>query len=330
MSKKASDIKDVYAVFGADAFRKREAVQAICHAIMEGGGGQDGPTRLDGAEVDLATVLDEVRTYSLLGGRRIVVVEEADPLITRHRQALERYCAAPVDSGTLILVCNSLPANTRLYKTIVKTGLVIKCVPLKGKALIDWVAQRCAAEYGKELDSRAAWLLRETVGTSLGALDAELNKLSTYVRDRNQISAADVEALVGQHREADIFGITDAMASGNTAQALARWERVLATDRAAPARAIGGLAWGIRRLLDLKTQADAGVPVYTLARQAYTQPEVLERRLQQVTIGGLQQQLSDLLEVDLASKTGLATVPSAVEKFIVQHSAGRSTSGRTA
>ena len=152
MSKKARDIKNVYAVVGADAFRKREAVQAICHAIMEGGGAQDGPARLDGAEVDLATVLDEVRTYSLLGGRRIVVVEEADPLITRHRQALERYCAAPVDSGTLILVCNSLPANTRLYKTIVKTGLVIKCVPLRGKALIDWVAQRCAAEYGKELE----------------------------------------------------------------------------------------------------------------------------------------------------------------------------------
>ena len=120
------------------------------------------------------------------------------------------------------------------------------------------------------------------------------------------------------------------MASGNTAEALARWELVLATDRAAPARAIGGLAWGIRRLLDLKTQADEGVPVYALARQAYTQPEVLERRLQQVTIAGLQQQLCDLLDVDLASKTGLATVPSAVEKFIVQHSAGRSTSRRTA
>ena len=48
MSKKASNIKDVYAVFGADAFRKREAVQAIGHAIMEGGGGagwSDAPRR---------------------------------------------------------------------------------------------------------------------------------------------------------------------------------------------------------------------------------------------------------------------------------------------
>jgi len=320
MSTNPCDIKNVYAVFGADDFRKREVVDGIWRTLAECGAAEDGPTRLDGAEVDLATVLDEVRTYSLLGGRRIVVVHDADKLIAKHRKALEKYCAAPVDSGTLILVCNSLPANTRLHKIIAQTGRVTKCDALKGRALIDWLVQRCRADYGKELESRAAATLREIVGTSLGALDGELDKLSTYVRERPRISAADVEALAGHHREDDIFGITDALAAGDTSTALAQWERVLATDRAAPARAVGGLAWGVRRLMNLKAQAADGASIHALARQVYTDPRVLKRRLDGVTVGGLQQQLSDLLEADLAVKTGLTTVPSAIERFIVKHS----------
>jgi DNA polymerase III delta subunit len=43
----------------------------------------------DGSDAELAEVLDEVRTFSLLGGRRIVVVSGADPFVSRHRAALE-------------------------------------------------------------------------------------------------------------------------------------------------------------------------------------------------------------------------------------------------
>ena len=279
MSSKQEKIESVYAVFGPEPFLKTETVSRICQTAMDSGEAEDGPNRVDGSDTDLATVLDEVRTYSLLGGRRMVVVEDADSLIKKHRAALENYCASPADSGTLILVCNSLAANTRLYKAIAKTGKVIKCEPIKGRDLASWICHRAGEKYGKQMDSRTAWTLRENVGNSLGALDAELSKLALYVADRKQITTADIEALVGHHREEDVFGVTDAMASGDTAKAFAQWERVLATDRAAPMRAVGGLAWGIRKLLDLKAQAEAGASVYSLAKQAYTQPEILKRRL---------------------------------------------------
>jgi DNA polymerase-3 subunit delta len=317
----AIENKNVYAIIGNDRFRTRQAIDAICDHWTESGGSDEHPSRYEGGKIELAVVLDDVRTYSLLGGVRIVIVEEADPFITRHRASLEKYCTAPVDSGVLILDCSSLPSNTRLYKAITKTGQIIKCDPLKGQALQTWMVQHARSAYDKQLDRQAAWRLADLVGQSLGSLDAELSKLSIFVGSRPSITPKDVEELVGRLREEDIFGITDAMASGDTAAALTKWEKVIATDRAGPARAVGGLAWGFRKLLDLKLQSESGVPMGSLARQAFTTPDVLQRRLARHNVADLQDKLMALLKADVASKNGLSTASSAIQQFIVAQSA---------
>jgi DNA polymerase-3 subunit delta len=263
--------------------------------------------------------LDEVRTFSLLGGRRVVVVTGADGFISRHRAALERYCAAPADSGTLVLECNSLPGNQKLHKIIAQHGGVVRFDALKSRDVAGWIVSRARSVYGKALDVNSAWLLRDMCGSELGVLDTEIAKLAMFVRDRSAITQQDIEALVGRHREEDVFGVIDAIAEGDAAKALAQWERVLATDRAAPARAIGGLAYGVRKLLDLKQQAERGASMFALSKQAFCSAEVLERRLRMNSKKSLQQQLCDLMESDLASKTGLSTVPVAIERFIIRH-----------
>ncbi len=321
MKSNAIENKQVYAVVGQDAFRKRQTLEAICEHWAKGGGIDEPPTRYDGSKIELAIVLDDVRTYSLLGGARLVIVEDADTFITRNRANLEKYCTQPVDSGVLIFNCNSMPANTRLYKTIAKIGQVIKCDPLKGQALQAWMTQHSREAYGKQLDRQAAWRLADLVGKSLAALDAELSKLSIFVGSRPAITPKDVEELVGRVREEDIFGITDAMASGDTAAALTKWEKVLATDRAGPARAVGGLAWGFRKLLDLKLQSESGVPYGSLARQAFTTPDILQKRLARHNVADLQDKLTALLKADVASKNGLSTASSAIQQFIVAQSA---------
>jgi DNA polymerase-3 subunit delta len=309
----------VYAIAGADPFRKREALAALCRQLADSEGA-DAPTRFDGDEAELADVLDEVRTFALLGGLRVVIVDDADGFITKHRQALERYCAEPADSGVLILVCKSMPANTKLAKIIATNGEVIRFEELKGAAVTGWITERARTAHGKKIEPAAAARLRDLIGSELGLLDAELSKLAIYARERPVITANDVEELVGRTREEEIWGVLDALASGQTAKALRLWEQVLSTDRAAEHRSIAGLAWGVRKLLDLKLQAARGVPVSVLAKQAFTTPDVLSQRLKRVSVEDLQNQLEDLLDADLATKTGLAEASTAIERFLVKHS----------
>ncbi|MCP4593941.1 MAG: DNA polymerase III subunit delta [bacterium] len=317
----------VYVVYGPETFLKQQAVRRLVHQALGAEAEALGPTRYDGATAELADVLDEVRTLSLLGDLRVAIVEDADSFVTRNRAALERYCADPSDSGRLILVCKTFNARTRLCKAVAGMQGLIKCEAPRGAALNAWISERARTAYGKPMDRSAVARLREHVGETLGVLDAELSKLTTYVGARSSITAEDVDALVGNVREQNVFAITAAMADGDVRTALHHWERVLATDRAAPGRAVGGLAWGIRRLLDAHQAVATGTPVGNLARQFWTEPAVLERRLARVSSRMLEDQLCDLLAADVAAKTGRSEVSRAVERFIITHATAASPTG---
>jgi DNA polymerase-3 subunit delta len=311
--------RPIYVVYGSDAYLRSEAVSAILADELGGQGSAFGATRLDGGGATLAEVLDEVRTFSLLADRRLVIVEDADGFVSKHREGLERYCAAPADGGCLILCCDSFDARTRLYKIVQRIGKAIRCESPRGRSLIAWIAQRAQTAYGKRMSPACAERLRELAGDALGALDNEVSKLALYVGSRGEIAVADIEALVGNNREETVFAVLDAMAAGDCGTALRYWERVLATDRAAPARAVGGLAWGVRRLLDAKHSVAAGGALSELARRLWTEPAVLKRRLDAVTVGQLEDRLSDLLDADVRAKTGFTNVAGAVERYIVKH-----------
>src|SRR3990172_2385953 len=166
----------VYAVIGQDRFLRNEAVQRILQAVSPYMDAL-GPTWVDGENTSLADLLDEVRTPSLLGGRRVVIVDDADDCITANRAALERYCSAPAPGGCLILLCDSMPKSTKLRKIISADGEVIECEPLKGRAVVSWIVRRAKEAHGKRVNDTAAQMLKGHLGDALGWLDVELAKL---------------------------------------------------------------------------------------------------------------------------------------------------------
>ncbi len=312
------ELHPMYAVVGADRFLRGNAVEEVVR-LASREMDELGPTRVDGDEADVAAVLDEVRTPSLLGGRRIVIVDDADDFISAHRETLEKYCSAPAADGCLVLLCDSMPRNTKLHKIISAHGKVIACEPMKWRELQTWIARRAADVYGKRVSDSTARLLRDLVGDSPGWLDTELGKLAAFVGSRTEITAKDVEAATGESREEKVFAVVDAMAEGNAAEALRNLQQVWATDRAAPHRAIGGLAFSVRRLLEARRDWEAGADLNGLARQVFTDPATLRRRFEYMTTARLERLQRGLLEIDLAVKTGASTVEVGIEKFIVKH-----------
>jgi DNA polymerase-3 subunit delta len=296
----------------------------------------------DGETANMADILDEVRTGSLLAPTRVVIVRNADVLVTKkrreksdtdheskddsakaNREALEKYIQSPCPTGVLVLVFNSLATSTRLYQLVEKLGGNISCKPPE-KGLMPWLNQWLGAHardaYRCALEPAAHKRLIDLVGTTLGLLDMELSKLATYIAPRTTISVADVEELVGASRMEKVFGITDCIARRDAKGALALWEQVVATDRAAPYRSVGGLAVGFRRLAEAKRLVKGGTPPFEAAKKLgiWTDATRLKGQLDRFSLSQWQDQLVKLLRIDVASKTGLGDVETAVEKFIVE------------
>jgi DNA polymerase-3 subunit delta len=314
----------IHVITGKDRYLRQQARESLVQRLV----GKDqglSVSNYNGNSVELAAVLDELRTLPFLSERRVVIVDDADKFVSDNREVLEKYVGNPSPTGVLVLICDSWRSNTRLAKLLAAgAGEVILAEPMKGKAAISWLVQH-ARENGKVFGPGAAESLVRVVGNDTGRLSGELEKLTLYVGSRKTIDTDDIEALCGVTAEQSIFLINDQVAEGKTAEALITLDRLIQADRTAEFSMVGVLAFSLRRLLKARTLADAGHGPRDIVSACGVYPAFADRFLNQVqrfTTRKLKTLVGRLAELDYANKTGLGTAKLNLETFIVYATTG--------
>ncbi len=326
MPARTPTVPPLVVIFGEDEHRKAQRRREVLDELLPPGVDRgmalaeyDGQRSDEQGGPTLANVMDDLATLPFLADRRVVVVVDADRFITQHREALERYVARPFPSGALVLIARSFPKTTRLYKATLASGRVIECAALRGRELVEHVQQQAQA-LRKRLGPGVADRLIELVGPDAGLLAAELEKLALYAADRPTITAEDVAELVGLTREERIFAVMDAAALGRLSEAIELWRQVLATDSAAAFRAVGGVAFVLRRWLAAHRMAADGLSAAAIAPKVmmWRRERELETILRRLPALRVQQMLAGLATLDAQAKTGLRSIEAGVERLLLE------------
>jgi DNA polymerase-3 subunit delta len=310
----------VVALVGADAFMQMQAMSAVMAALPKDAARID----FDGETASLADVLDELRSFAMFGGGKAVLVRNADAFLTKYRQQLEDYVAAPSDSGTLVLRLDSLPSNQRIYKAIAKIGRIEQCQAPKDVA--SWVIQRGRAGHKLTIAPDAARLLVDYIGDDLGRMDNELAKLA-LASDTGRIGPDDVAGAVAFQRERQMWDLTNALGSGNPAEALRRWRQLVQADSSAEFRAVTWLGiWleNVRKALGMLRQ---GMNAFSIGQALRIWPRDMQQPFIDTakSLGerGAARALDLLAEIDHQSKSGVGDAAENVERFILTLAAER-------
>jgi DNA polymerase III delta subunit len=313
--------KPVYALVGSDAFLQLQKLSDILRAMPPGVQRVD----VEGERADLADVLDELRSFAMFGGGKLVVVRDADAFLTRFREQLEAYVAHPSDSATLVLRLPSLPKNQRIYKAIAAKGQIEECDPPKD--LARWAADRAKAAHKITLTPDAARMLVDLIGDDLGRIDNELAKLAIDSDDgKKPIGPEKIATTVAFQREQEMWDMTNELAAGHVAAALRRWRQLVQLDTSAEFRAVTWLGmWleNVRKALALKRKGMGG---FAICQQLRIWPREIQepfiKTAEHLGEAGAAQALDLLAEIDHQSKTGVGDAASNVERFILQMGAG--------
>lgn len=243
-----NELGPVAVLYGPERFLRHAALAVISQRVLgDDEEGQDvGTTRFEGKDTELKTVCDELRTVSMWGDRRLVVVDDADEFVSQNRSGLEKYLEKPAKKSVLVLTVKSWPKNTRLAKVVAKIGLALECAELKGSALLRWLPETSRSEFDKQLTRDAAALMVELAGTELGLLNQELAKLAAYVGEKKRIDSEDVRKLVGGWKAETTWAMTDAVRDGKLDQALIHLDKLLVSGEA-PQRILGGIGYVFRK-----------------------------------------------------------------------------------
>ncbi len=307
-------LKPVYALVGEDAFLQLEELSELVRTAPADTLRLD----IDGEAAQLADVLDELRSFAMFGGGKIVVVREGDDFVSRFRESLEKYLAAPSSSATLVLRMRSLPANQRIHKLIAKAGQIIDCKP--PKQLARWIMERGKNVHGLTIGYDVAELLANLVGENLGRLDSELAKLA-LAGTGGRLTMADISGTVAFQKEQKIYEMTNALSAGNIEEAVRRWRQLLQTDKSAEFR---GITWiclwleSVRKGVEMQKRGIAPADIARELRiwQRDTIPAFM-RVCQAMGEQGVMRAMAQLAEVDYQSKTGVGDAAENVERFML-------------
>lgn len=207
--------------------------------------------------------LSDARTIPMMARRRVVVLRDIDKATVALIEQVMAYLQAPSDSSLLVLVGPKLPPasggknlGSRLRNIIKKVGGVHK---YSGKDVRpDAFIQEHVRSHQCAINGRAARLLPELVGTDLGTLQGELDKLINYVGGPgNTISVEAVETVCSVVAEAVVWDLTDALLRQDVDRAMAATHRLL-EDGQASHRLLSTVTWQFRQLLELQEAMQRG------------------------------------------------------------------------
>lgn len=260
-------IGPMVAVHGKERHLKRMAVDALKARVLGPEDADVGLTRFAGRDADLATVLDELRTVSMWGDARLVIVDDAEDFVSKHRAGLESYLEKPAKTSVLVLDVTTWPKTTRLAKAVAKIGLELECRELTGAELIRWLSDSSRDQHGKQLGRDGAALMVELAGSDLGLLDQELSKLAAYVGDRAKIEPEDVRTLVGGWKAETTWFMLDALRDGRLDVALGCLDKLLIAGEA-PQKLLGGIGYVFRKFAHATELSRTGTMLNDALKQA--------------------------------------------------------------
>lgn len=276
---------------GEDRFLQDEYLRELREALAKALGGSDAYdiVRFDGAQGQsiVADIFDECRSFGLMQQHKIILVENADLLLKKQddeaappakarrgsppadvRRMMESYAAEPSDSATLILRASGWrPGNLdKAVAALGERGAIIACEALDPGRAVAWAGKRATLRHNTSIDPEAARLLIASVGTDLGRLDNELEKLALAAGGNGAaISAALVREMTGVSREEEFWHFQSTLALGDPAASLLRMRDMVEVSRHDPVV----LSWSFtelaRKIHAVRRLADAGQNVQPLA-----------------------------------------------------------------
>lgn len=249
---------------GKDRFLQDEHLRVLRESLIKQHGAEGVDTvKFDGAQGQriIADVLDECRSFGLMQQHKVILIDNAEILLKADdeapapkslgkgkrahipqsaRELLESYAESPSDSATLVLRANIWRSGNLDKAILAGGGTILKCeAPTLAEAAA-WAQKRAQVRHETSIDPRAAAALVSAVGSELGRIDNELEKLALAAigmsggKKGAPITLDLVESMTGVTREEEFWSIQAALLSPVAAEPLGQLRDLIEVSRHDP------------------------------------------------------------------------------------------------
>ena len=214
-------------VYGSNEGLMAEQVKNFTKAICDDVNDPFRVAYLNGADVnaDPGILFGEYGSQSLMGGRRVIVVRDADNNLTKNLKSLFETTKS---DALLIISSGSLNKKSSLVKLGEDSEdmAVIPCYEDRDEDIYG-AARTKFVEGGYTIGNEALQILCARLSNDRKSSMGEIDKLMTYMGDRKNITTEDVVAIISDNSASTADDVCYYVAGGQTEKALASFTKLL-------------------------------------------------------------------------------------------------------
>lgn len=208
---KQGDIKPIYFLMGEETFYIDGISNYIADNLLSEEEKGFNQMTLYGRDTNIEEIVSNAKRYPMMAERQVIIVKEAQDL-SRTIEKLADYAENPQPT-TVLVMCykyKKIDKRRKLHKTIAKTGLIFESKRLYENQVGDWIMKTMKSR-GYSISPKASQMLVEFLGTDLGKIDNELQKLQLICKKETLISPEIIEENIGISKDFNNFELRKAI-----------------------------------------------------------------------------------------------------------------------
>lgn len=331
---KNRNIKNVYLFYGKEYYLIENAIKEI-KLILNDEMIDFNLDNIDGRETTLDQIISSIETLPFMDDRKVIILKDFELLKGKKKNFSdedEKYFIEYIDNipktTTLVFVVyGEIDKRKSLVKKISKNGVVFNCDKLSDIDLFKWVKKKFEIN-NIHIDNAQVMYFIDQEGyreknseKTLSDLENEINKISSFVGNKNKVTNDIIDQLSQKKVENDIFKLIDYIGQKNSSDAM----KIL-NDMLYEGESVFGIFSMIARQFKVIMQ------VRQLQIQGYSSKSIAEKlKLHPFVVGKALKQtknfsdeiiidiLNSILESDFKIKNGLVRDTLSIEMIISKY-----------
>ncbi|HEY5499966.1 MAG TPA: DNA polymerase III subunit delta [Bacteroidales bacterium] len=208
---KQGNLKPVYFLMGEESYYINLITDFMLEHLLTESEKEFDLNVVYGKEVSIRDVIGLARQYPMIAKHRVVLLKEAQEV--KDMEDFGLYLQKPMPSTILIVNFKngSIDRRKKVAGELEKNAVLFESKKLYDNELPGWIMSYVKTN-GLGIDDRTAELLAEYLGSDLGRIVGELDKLSiTMPKGETQITAELIERNIGISKEYNDFELQSAL-----------------------------------------------------------------------------------------------------------------------
>ncbi len=167
---------------------------------------------LYGKDTDVPGIINAARKFPMMSSLQVIIVKEAQELA--NIEDLIHYVEHPLPSTLLVInyKYRKLDRRKKLFKALEENGIIFESKRLYDDKIPAWINSYLLAR-NKKIEPKAAMILTEFLGSDLGKIANELEKLLLIMGDgEDTINPRLIEENIGISKDYNNFELNNALA----------------------------------------------------------------------------------------------------------------------